>query len=136
MVCQKIRRSSFLFFLLLNTSFYAEAAERDDLYDLGRSAYEADDYVLALKNLYAFYVLNAESVGDNPSFQESIEAAIADCEVKLKLALASNKFVDAKNGKFILRSDEVDSGFILTGKQVEELINSNVINLEQMMERE
>jgi len=123
----------FVFILALGLSFNITAAERSDLYESGKLAYDSKNYVVALKNLYAFYVINIDDIEDNPLFKKSIEEKLAECEVKLSLALVSNKSIDMSAGKFILRSSEIDSGFSGTGKQVQELLKNNSINLEKMM---
>lgn len=129
----RISLSSALLLMLFGFSLNATAAEREDLYDLGRSAYESQDYVSAIKNLYAFYVVNLDSINDNPSFKKSIERKIAECETKLALALASNKSLDMRAGRFILRSDEIDGGFLGNARELEDYLDIKSIDIDEIL---
>lgn len=126
--------SSVVLLLVLGFSLHVMAAEREDLYDLGRSAYVSQDYVAVIKNLYAFYVLNPEYLNNNPSLKETIEQTISECESILSFVIVSNKSMDMSKGKVIIRTDKFDGGFSGTGKQFEDFLKKNSIDLERMME--
>lgn len=131
--CLRIFLSSVLFLMVFGLSLDVTAAEREDLYALGKSAYESQDYVLAIKNLYAFYIVNLDSINENPSFKNSIESKISECETKLALALASNKSLDMRAGRFILRSDEIDGGFLGNARELEEFLDIKSIDIDRML---
>lgn len=66
--------------------------DREDLYHEGLKAYKGDDYVTALKDLYAFEVLNYKrfqtgSSEEMKSFQTNLDASIKDCENKLRTVI-------------------------------------------------
>lgn len=129
---------NFLFNVVLLISFVFSsqltAAEREDLYQSGKSAYESQNYVTAIKNLYAFYVLNIDFFDKDPTFKDSIEKKIAECETILKLALALNKSIDMSEGKFILRTNEIHGGFKGTAHEIQELFKKDSVDLEMMMD--
>lgn len=66
------------------------AAEREDLYQVGRIAYNQGDYVKALKNLYAFYVMNEDAINKNPEFKMTLENKILHCETILEVYYITN----------------------------------------------
>ncbi|QTH72178.1 hypothetical protein [Pseudoalteromonas xiamenensis] len=123
------------FFLVILYSQQIQAAEREDLYAEAKTAYEAQNYVVALKNFYAFYIVNQDAIYALPAFKESLEKKIAECEAKLTLALASNKLIDMSNGKFVIRTNEVSTDFSGTGKEIQQILHSNTGVLERMLDK-
>lgn len=85
MNCPRNRLTSFLLaiatLLLSNVSF---AWNRDDLYKIGKEAYYKQDYVSALKNLYAYYVLNEVEINKHPDFKKRINDSISTSEAKIR----------------------------------------------------
>ena len=69
-------------------------SERSDLYERGKEAYAQGKYVTALKNLYAFYVLNEKALADFPQLKQLLEDAIGKCETTLGVLLEQNADVD------------------------------------------
>ena len=66
--------------LLCMSGVFVVGAERPELYRRGNDAYEQGNYVVALKELYAFYVLNEELMSEHEEFKKDLEARIARCE--------------------------------------------------------
>jgi outer membrane protein assembly factor BamD (BamD/ComL family) len=60
--------------------------QRPDLYDRGRQAYQNEDYVTALEDLYAFREINKSDLKPS-SFQIQLDAVIQSCEDKLNAAI-------------------------------------------------
>ena len=97
------------------------ASKRLDLYRLGNTAYKEGNYVTALKNLYAYYVLNEERLPGNPVFKQKLEAAIKRCEDSLNWSHGSvlRLLVDASSGGGV-------PGFRAQGQVVDEGINTKL----------
>lgn len=70
-----------LAFLFLSSN--SVASKRPDLYESGKSAFDEGDHVTALKNLYAFYVLNEATLSDHTEFKQLLEEKIKHCEAYL-----------------------------------------------------
>lgn len=136
MNCLKTYLFSILLLSYLSVPSSIYAANRDDLYVTGKAAYENDNYVEALKKLYAFYILNEDSINSHPKLKKSLIGIIADCESRLSIAFVSNKGLTIRsNGDFIVEKVEIDRGFKGTGMEIQELIKSKDINIEKMMLR-
>lgn len=66
----------------------ADTLEREDLYAQGQKAYSEKDYVTALKDLYAFEILNEKQIQSGTSdaakqAHANLDQAITDSETKL-----------------------------------------------------
>ena len=114
---------------LLCLSGSAYASERGDLYTIGREAYAEKKYVTALKNLYAFYVLNEDTLQEpeHQEFKNRLEVSIRQCEAILALLL---KNANISPGGFSIEgqlpgapaatnTDEPESTFGASGYQIE-----------------
>ena len=115
-------RSSFLgFLILLCLSGSALASERSELYDLGKQAYDQGNYVTALKNLSAFYVLNEEDLAreELQEFKKTLEVAIKRCELVLGLLLRN---ANVSGGQLYLAGR---SGFTATAIQIDDLLDQS-----------
>ena len=132
-------RISFLFsiiilaILIINST--AISAEREDIYHSGKKAFESKNYVVALKNLYAFYIINELSLEKHKEFKNNILEKIATCESMLTLALATNKTVNLEQGKVVFKSTEIKGGFTGTGMEIQKLLENKSINIDQMMKK-
>lgn len=111
-----------------------QAGNRDDLYELGKEAYESGDYVAAIKNLYAFYVLNEEEIDNNPDFKKKLAERIAYSETILKLSFSSNPNVQEHNGRIRIITRQGGGSFTGTGMEIDDLIKRDAINLESIQE--
>lgn len=60
---------------------------REDLYYRGRTAYYEFRFVAALKDLYAFYILNEERLKEHRDLEASVTRAIGRSEGVLKQSL-------------------------------------------------
>ena len=67
-----LRSRCLVFSLVLCLSGPTFASTRPDLYQTGKEAYEQGKYVTALKNLYAFYILNADDLQNHQEFKEAL----------------------------------------------------------------
>ena len=65
------------------------AAERIDLYNQGKTALASGNCISAIKNLYAFYILNQTDFEKDPDFTANYLAKIERCELALSQAIAS-----------------------------------------------
>ena len=94
----------FLILFVLITFAFTEAqevvgkaeipGERDDLYKKGSEAYKEKDYLTALKNLYAFLVINDEKLKtEYPDHRKRIEKAIEVCEYELRKSLLVASYI-------------------------------------------
>lgn len=125
------------------------SAERQDLYDHGNKAFESRDYVTALKNLYAFYVINENALEAHPELKEKIETRITEAEAIIAIAVASNSKVSFAEGRVIIIPEvgkagigflgigkeipEISGGgFSGSGKEIQDLIKSGEIDLNQI----
>ena len=113
----------------------AHSAEREDLLKSGKAAYNSQDYVTALKNLYAFFILNESDLSEYPEIKKSIVSKINKSEAVLKLSFASNNNVNMNSGKFTLRTDKIDKGFTGTGMEINDLLMNKSIDLNMMMQQ-
>jgi len=113
-------------------SYPTYAGERDDLYQNGLKAYESKDYVVALKDLYAFYVLNKTKIDDDPDFSKKILGRISTSESILKLSFAANSSVQELNGRIRIITKHGGGSFVGTGKEIENLMNNKKIDLESI----
>lgn len=111
-----------------------QAGNRDDLYELGKDAYESSDYVAALKNLYAFYILNEEKIDNNPDFKKKLADRIAYSEAILKLSFSSNPHIQENNGRIRIITRQGGGSFTGTGMEIDELIRRNSIDLKSIQE--
>lgn len=133
-------RKSLLFSLLTITLWLCflsgsiQAGNRDDLYEAGNDAYESKDYVMALKNLYAFYVLNESDIDANPDFKKKLVDRIANAEAILKLSYSSNPSIQEHNGRIRIITRQGGGSFTGTGREIDNLINNNAIDLESIQE--
>lgn len=123
-----------LVFLLGMGPVMASAAEREDLYHEARAAYQQNDCVVALKNFYAFYVLNESSLAEHPELKKSIESHMANCEGVLKLAVATNQGLVFTSSGIIVLSNELGSGFNASGMEIQEFMQLNEISIQQLMQ--
>jgi len=89
-----------IFILFLVASSSSIGAERLDLYDLGKKAYENGNCTQAIMNLYAFIVINEENIvgANNQKVKADIENKINHCEVFLNNSVAKSKGGSHKGG--------------------------------------
>lgn len=127
--------SLFITALSLFLPFYPTyAGERDDLYQNGLKAYESKDYVVALKDLYAFYVLNKTKIDADPDFMKKILGRISTSESNLKSSFEANtSFIEPSGRKRLLRKFGGDS-FGGKGKEIQDSLNKK-IDLESIKDR-
>lgn len=125
--------SSLIIISILSFPCAAISAERADLYKSGLEAYKSKNYVLALKNLYAFYVLNEIHLEKHLELKNKLMLTIEECESILSIAIAYNKHITLTPSKFKLETTEIKNGFSGTAKEIQELLKNKSINIEQMM---
>jgi len=112
--------------MLFFTSFVL-GGNRDDLYELGRKAYSEKDHVTALKNLYAFYILNENSINNNKDFKSKIDEMIKTSDSLLRIGYSNKTILKIdSNGQLI--TEKVDKSFTVTGKEIQNILNSRSIN--------
>ncbi|WP_461535248.1 hypothetical protein [Spongorhabdus nitratireducens] len=87
--------------LFCNTSY---AAEREDLYELGRAALKNQDYISAVKYLYAFSVVNSEKLDDDPAFKNTINTKIMQAETALEFAVKTNNRFQFTDGGVLVQA--------------------------------
>ena len=104
--------------ILLFLSGSATASKRPDLYKLGKDAYDQGKYVTALKNLYAFYVLNEDELAGHPDVKKSLTAAIDKCETTLGVLFKTNANV-AEGEVYILNKRGIKGKAMEIGDLVE-----------------
>jgi len=105
------------------------AAERDDLYTEGLSAYTKKNHVEALKKLYAFYILNESEVEKKPVFKKKLKERISTSESILKLSFASNPSIQKGEHRTRIITRQGGGSFTGTGMEVEDLLNKKTIDL-------
>lgn len=128
-------RLSSLLAIVIWLSFFSgsvQAGNRDDLYELGNYAYESGDYVEAVKNLYAFYILNEKEIENAPDFKKKLADRIAYAEAILKLSFSSNPYVQESKGRIRIITRQGGGSFTGTGKEIDELIKRNAIDLKSI----
>lgn len=95
------------------------AADRSDLYDSGRRAYQNEDYVAALKNLHAFYAINQKQVDRDLEFKAEVLDAINYSENWLRNALQTTIHASLPNEsncserQILIRTSVEDARMIL-----------------------
>ena len=109
------------------------AADRDDLYHLGRAQFKNNNCVDALKNLYAFYVINEEVLETQEKFKTTLTENIKNCETRLSLAVASNDNLQIRDGVWTIENGNIDRGFRGTGMEIEDFLKKHPEGLEKMM---
>ncbi|WP_157890298.1 hypothetical protein [Marinobacterium aestuarii] len=136
MKCQKNLLSSLvmLSIWLCLSSAPVHAGQRDDLYAKGIDAYGSKNYVVALKNLYAFYVLNEAEIDARPDFKKQINERIVNSEAILKLSFAANPSIQASSGVTRIITRNLGGSFIGTGMEVEDLLKSKTIDLKSIQD--
>lgn len=131
-------KSLFAIVLLLVSATSIYAGNRDDLYTKGIKAYEENDYVSALKNLYAFYIINEKEIDAKPDFKKKLKERISKSESILKLSFASNPSIQkGKNpkGKIHFRiNTKIGGGFAGTAIEIEDLLKNKTIDLNAIQE--
>tara|TARA_B100001059_G_C17827077_1_gene582070 strand:- start:142 stop:591 length:450 start_codon:yes stop_codon:yes gene_type:complete len=131
MKCQKnhlfrlVVTVTFLFHI--NLSF---AGERDELYQLGNKAFAEKDYVTSLKSLYAYYLFNQEAIESKPEFKSKILNRISTVESILNLSFAANPSVLTNDNRIRIITRTEGGPFIGNGKEIDDLLKSNKVNLE------
>ena len=109
-------------FIVLCLSGPSAASERPDLYKLGKQAYDKGNYVTALKNLYAFYVLNDEELAERQDLKDSLEAAIEQCETLLGVLLKAHANV-SEGEVYILDGTKRTRGVAI---EIDDLVSPHV----------
>ena len=133
MECQKSRHFKISAVLLIGALLpgFVNSGERDDLYESGLKAYESDNYVLALKNLFAFYVLNQKNVDKNKDFKKKLLRRISKSESIIENSLRENAIESwsSKDSRVL----EKQSGVVLrgTGKEIEDLLKMDLDTIDR-----
>jgi outer membrane protein assembly factor BamD (BamD/ComL family) len=70
-----------------NTGNGAGASAIDEYYVQGRRAYNAGDYIGAVKYLFAYKTLKKESQNKDPNFEAVLESVLSQSEEQLRLAM-------------------------------------------------
>ncbi len=108
------------------------AAERDDLYESGSAAFKDKNYCVALKNLFAFYVLNEKYLNEHPDLKKTLEKKIAEAESVVSLLMATNtNFIVTDEGVRIIPR-KGDGGFFGNGKKIEDLFLKGKLDLKKI----
>ena len=110
------------------------AAVRDDLYAAGKAAYEAGSYGTALKNLYAFYVLNQAAINSNEEFKDSLTERIKISESKIQIALHTTAIKGPDGRSRIMVITNATGGIIGTGKEIQDRIDSGELVIKNLKE--
>lgn len=120
--------------IILVSSQAASSAEREDLYQSGRLAFEKKEYVLALMNLHAFYVLNEADLENYPDLKITLEEKIKAAQSILETAMASNPRITLTPEGVVLKTinGTIHGGISGTGKEIQDLIQSGKIDLESI----
>jgi hypothetical protein len=130
MKCQNFHLFKIIFILFLYAfSTLSVAANRNDLYKIGLKAYKDKNYVVSLKNLYAFYVLNETEINNKPEFKKMLNERISTSEAILKLSFASNPSIIKKDNKLRILTRKGGGTFTGTGMEIDDLLNKNKIDL-------
>lgn len=113
-----LARFSILGLILL--SLNAASAERVDLYDSGKDAYLDGDYVAALKNLHAFYVLNQDEIDRREGFKAEIINAVTYSEQALRrdpsTVIRASEDLECQQRQILIRA---------SAEEVQDLLNSD-----------
>lgn len=129
-----LANTAFAVICVLTVSQNSYAAEREDLYQAARAAYDEKDCVTALKNFYAFYVLNEASLSEHVELKQRIESRMANCESVLTLAIASNPALTFTDSGIIVQNSELGSGFSASSLEIQDFMEQNQAEIEQLMQ--
>jgi len=134
MKCPTNRLSNLLLVTLIIciTQNIAHAGIRDDLYETGIEAYDSKNYVIALKNLYAFYVLNESAIDQNPDFKRNLLSRIETSETILKVSYAASPTELPASGGIRIRTNQIDRSMTGTASEIESLLKNQTMFLESI----
>lgn len=125
--------SKLLLIIALFLSPVSLSAERADLYSSGKEAFDSKNYVIALMNLNAFFILNENNLNEHPDLMRTLQEKITYCKTILTLVLATNNNLTLGDNNVIIKSSEIINDFTGTGMQVQDLFEDKSINIQEMM---
>lgn len=123
-------KSGTLALLIIIGQTYGMAGIRDDLYENGKKSYKSADYGAALRDLYAYYILNQEAIDAMPDFQAALKEHIQICETKIAIALLATAGSDQKRTLTIFSQQQ--GGIKGTGKEIQDLLQSGKISIQSI----
>ncbi len=96
------------------------AGINDKLYKDGNKAYENNNHILAVKFLYAYYMLNKEAVDKNQEFKAKLLKRIAISEGIISLMITSSKLLEPNIGDNQVNDKGNGIRFVGKGREIQE----------------